>query len=143
MHSTKLFTSNSSEDTISLGERVGKKLFPGAIVSLKGVLGSGKTVFTKGIARGLKIKEEVLSPSFTLINEYEGKLKLYHLDMYRIDSEEEFKFLGVDDILYGNGVSVIEWGDKIEKALPEDHISVLIEIKGDTSRILQIDGIEL
>jgi len=134
---------NSSEETIELGREIGNYIKPGDIIALKGNLAAGKTTITKGIAISLKIEDEITSPTYTLISEYYGKMPLYHMDMYRIESIEEFELLGVDEMLFGSGVSVIEWSERIEEYLPEDHIIVDIQRQDDESRIVTIEGIEL
>ncbi|MFW6343702.1 MAG: tRNA (adenosine(37)-N6)-threonylcarbamoyltransferase complex ATPase subunit type 1 TsaE [Sediminispirochaetaceae bacterium] len=137
-----MFNSVSSEQTVSLGEKLGLQLQPGAIVSLTGPLGSGKTTLVKGIARTLKIKEEITSPSFTLISEYRGSLPLYHMDLYRIDSFDEFELTGAEELMYGRGVTVIEWAEKIGDFLPTDTITVVFKLKENLERTVTIEGIE-
>ena len=133
----------TAEETITLGIEIGKKLNPGDIVALKGNLAAGKTTITKGIAISLDIENEITSPTYTLISEYEGKLPLYHMDMYRIDSVEEFELLGVDEMLFGAGVSVIEWSERVEEYLPDDHIIIDLQRQSDGSRIITIKGLIL
>ncbi|MEW5814147.1 MAG: tRNA (adenosine(37)-N6)-threonylcarbamoyltransferase complex ATPase subunit type 1 TsaE [Spirochaetota bacterium] len=134
---------HTADETIDLGINLGKKLKAGSIVALKGILGAGKTTLVKGIARGLNITEEITSPSFTIISEYRGSLPLYHMDLLRISGIEEFDLLGVDEMLYGSGVSVIEWSEKVEKILPPNRISVEISLQGDGSRLIGIEGVEI
>ena len=100
---------NSVQDTIKFGEKFGKLLISGDIIFLNGDLGAGKTTLSKSIGEGLGVQEYITSPTFTLINEYEGRLPLYHFDLYRLDSYEELEELGVEDYFYGNGVCLIEW----------------------------------
>ena len=133
----------SAEETINAGISVGSKLVPGSVIALRGTLGAGKTTFVKGIARKLEISDVITSPTFTIISEYYGKLPLYHMDLYRIDSEEEFELLGIDEMIYGKGVSVIEWSEKAENILPDNHIKIDIEIKENNSRVISIDGISI
>ena len=133
----------TASDTIKLGSEIGKKLKAGDIIALKGNLAAGKTTITKGIAMSLDIENEITSPTYTLISEYEGKLPLYHMDMYRIDSVEEFELLGVDEMLFGTGVSVIEWSERVEEYLPEDHIIINIQRQENGSREITIEGLEL
>ncbi len=135
--------STSFEDTLALGEMIGRNVRPGDVVSLEGPLGSGKTSLVKGIARALEIGEEITSPSFTLIGEYHGSIPLYHMDLYRIDSPEEFELLGAEELLYGKGVSVIEWAEKMREYLPRERISLVFELEADGSRTIEIEGIEL
>ncbi len=134
---------NTPEDTIKLGTEIGKKLQPGDIIALKGNLAAGKTTITKGIAISLEIEDEITSPTYTIISEYYGKIPLYHMDMYRIEGSEEFEMLGADEMLYGSGISVIEWSERIEEYLPENHIIIDIQRQDDCSRIITIEGLEL
>ncbi len=131
----------TAEEAVRAGEELGKSLRPGAIVRLTGPLGAGKTTFTKGIARALGIAEEVTSPTYTLISEYRGTMPLYHMDLYRLGSAEEFELLGVEEMLYGRGVSVIEWSERAESVFPEDAIRVTIGILPDGSREIVVSGV--
>lgn len=133
----------SSDETIALGGRFGTKLKAGTVVSLHGSLGSGKTTFVKGLARSLDIDEEITSPSFTIMSEYEGALPLYHLDLYRVDSLEEFELLGVEELFYSEGITMIEWAEKIESLLPPSHISISFRIEENGDRSITFTGIEL
>ncbi len=135
--------SKSPEDTREFGFRIGKVLKPGDIVALNGDLGAGKTTITKGIAKALGIEEEITSPTYTIVSEYEAPLPLYHMDMYRIDGIEEFELLGVDELLFGQGVSLIEWSERIAEYLPEDGKSISITINSDGSRTIILEGIEV
>ena len=119
------------------------KVTPGTIISLRGSLGAGKTVFAKGFAEGLGITEAIVSPTFTLVQEYDGRLKLYHLDLYRLSGEDEFESMGGEDFLYSDGVALIEWSEKIEDMLPDDTIFINITINEDLTRSIEIRGIEL
>ncbi|MDR2552473.1 MAG: tRNA (adenosine(37)-N6)-threonylcarbamoyltransferase complex ATPase subunit type 1 TsaE [Treponema sp.] len=127
------FISSSAEETLALGEKTGRLLKPGDIVALRGSLGAGKTVFTKGIARALEIGEEITSPTYTIISEYEGICPLYHMDAYRISGEGEFGLLGAEEMLYGQGVCVIEWAGRIGP-LPGGILRVDIDIMEDGKR---------
>lgn len=133
----------TAEEAIELGIKVGQKLSGGMVVNLQGPLGAGKTTFVKGIARALCIEDEITSPTFTIISEYKGKFHLYHIDMYRLDSEEELEFIGFDEIIYGEGVSIIEWGEKFKESLPEELIEIAIEIQKDNARKFTIKGMTL
>jgi len=137
------FTSSSPQETLDLGFRIGKACAPGTIVSLRGSLGAGKTVLAKGIAKALGITEAIVSPTFTLMQEYEGTLPLYHMDLYRIGGTDEFEMIGGEEMLYGKGVTLIEWSEKIEDMLPDGTIFVDISIMADTRRQITIEGIEL
>ncbi len=107
---------------------------------MQGTLAAGKTTITKGIAAALGITETVTSPTFTLISEYEGKMPLYHMDVYRLDSTEDFINLGTDDMIYGKGISVIEWSEKIMEELPSSTIIIKLEAQQDGSRRITIDN---
>jgi len=105
--------SRSAEETQALGERFGRSLQPGDIVLLFGGLGAGKTTFTQGIARALGHDDFIRSPTFTLVNEYAGKVPIYHIDLYRLDDSEAIRALGIEEYLYGDGVTIIEWAEKL------------------------------
>ncbi|HPX26835.1 MAG TPA: tRNA (adenosine(37)-N6)-threonylcarbamoyltransferase complex ATPase subunit type 1 TsaE [Treponemataceae bacterium] len=130
----------TSNETIALGEKIGSFLKKGDIIALKGSLAAGKTTITKGIARSLGIAEDVTSPTFTLISEYEGKIPLYHFDVYRLDTIEDFINLGSEELLYGNGVCIIEWSEKIFSELPDYTISIHLETQSDNSRKITIEN---
>jgi tRNA threonylcarbamoyladenosine biosynthesis protein TsaE len=117
------FTSQSVEETLDLGRILGELLPAGTTVALMGPLGAGKTVFVKGIARGLGVKPIVTSPTFILINEYQGRLPFYHIDAYRLKTADELLALGADEIFYGQGIAAVEWADHIKEALPQEHLS--------------------
>ncbi|MCX8011650.1 MAG: tRNA (adenosine(37)-N6)-threonylcarbamoyltransferase complex ATPase subunit type 1 TsaE [Desulfobacterota bacterium] len=135
-----IFTTFNPEETEIIGKRVGEQFHGGEGVSLRGELGSGKTCFTRGIARGLGINNQipVVSPSFTLINEYPGKIPLYHFDFYRIDEVERIFDLGYEEYFYGRGVTVIEWGEKIAQFLPPEHMKVFFIMVEDETRQIRI-----
>ena len=136
----------SEKDTFELGRKIGEKAGPGQIYTLDGDLGVGKTVFTKGLAWGLGIREPVNSPTFTIVQEYrDGRLPLYHLDVYRIEDPEEMEEIGYDDYFFGEGVCLIEWAEKIRELLPEKVIRITIEKqleKGFDYRTIIIEGME-
>jgi tRNA threonylcarbamoyladenosine biosynthesis protein TsaE len=134
-HKTK-----NAEETKKLGSLLAEKLVCGDIVSLYGGLGAGKTVFTKGIAEGLGVKEEIVSPTFTILKEYEGREKLYHFDLYRIEDEEELEHIGFYEYLGRDGICVIEWPENAEN-LPEC-IKVRMTGSGGDERIIEIEGRE-
>lgn len=129
-----LIYSSSEEETIKLGEELGKLLKPGTIVGLNGQLGAGKTVFVKGIARGLNTLEEPNSPTFVIMSKYEGKVPLYHFDLYRISSAEELEEIGYEDYFYGDGVTVVEWSDRVKEVFPDSTIKVEITIPAEAER---------
>lgn len=135
--------SSSEQETRELGKQMSQKVTPGTVISLRGSLGAGKTVFAKGFAEGLGITEAIVSPTFTLVQEYDGRLKLYHLDLYRLSGEDEFESMGGEDFLYSDGVALIEWSEKIEDMLPDDTIFINITINEDLTRSIEIKGMEL
>ncbi|WP_068677015.1 tRNA (adenosine(37)-N6)-threonylcarbamoyltransferase complex ATPase subunit type 1 TsaE [Oceanobacillus sp. Castelsardo] len=126
--------SNSAEETELIGERLASLLEAGDVLTLEGDLGAGKTTFTKGIAKGLGIKRTVNSPTFTIVKEYEGRLPLYHMDVYRLEYSDED--IGFDEYFNGDGVSVVEWAQFIEDYLPIDRLDIRIKYNGD-SRLLE------
>lgn len=118
----------SPEETFELGKKIGSRAKPGQVYTLTGDLGTGKTVFTQGVAAGLGITEPVNSPTFTIVQVYEeGRLPFYHFDVYRIGDIEEMEEIGYDDYFFGNGICLIEWAELIEEILPEDRISITIQ----------------
>ncbi len=132
MKSFKLHTSNA-EQTIQLGKKIGLQLKKGDIIALQGTLAAGKTTITKGIAESLGVTDEITSPTFCLISEYQGKMPLYHFDVYRLEGTEDFINLGADEMLYADGVSIIEWSEKIMEELPKDVITIKLEPKSENS----------
>ena len=136
---------HSPEETRALGERLAGAIGPGTVVAFTGDLGAGKTAFISGMARGLGIEERVTSPTFTIVNEYEGgRLPLFHFDMYRLGSSEELFDIGWEDYLARGGVCAVEWSEIIDDALEGDVIRVEIR-RGDTDeqRRIEITGVEL
>ena len=118
----------SEEETFALGEKIGKEAHPGQVYTLLGDLGVGKTVFTKGVARGLGIQESVNSPTFTILQVYEdGRIPFYHFDVYRIGDVEEMEEIGYEDYFYGDGICFIEWANLIEEIIPKDRIQITIQ----------------
>lgn len=118
----------SPEETFLVGKELGEKSIPGQVYTLTGDLGVGKTVFTQGLAKGLGIDEPICSPTFTIVQVYEeGRLPLYHFDVYRIADIEEMEEVGFEDYVMGEGVSLIEWADLIREILPEKRTEVVIE----------------
>jgi tRNA threonylcarbamoyladenosine biosynthesis protein TsaE len=116
----------------------------GSIIALRGGLGAGKTTFAKGFARGLGIRDEVTSPTYTIVSEYEGRLRLHHIDAYRLSGPEDFDSVGGEDLLRDEaGVCLIEWSERIEAALPPETAVAAFEILGDGSRLLRLDGAAL
>ena len=127
--------------TIEYAEKIGSLLNGGEIIAYKGSMGAGKTTFTRGLCIGLGLPDEVTSPTFALVNEYRGKITLYHFDMYRVNSWDDLYSTGFFDYI-DNGILVIEWSENIEGALPENAIRITIE-KGesDDERIFEIEGV--
>jgi len=132
--------SNSIEETIGIGSKLAGKLKPGDVVALIGDLGAGKTVLTKGIAKGLGVKDTryVNSPTFVIIKEYKGKIPLYHFDLYRLDKPGMYDEENFEEYFYGDGVTVIEWADKIVKLLPKKHIEVKLSVAGESKRKIEV-----
>lgn len=122
------FETESADATILLGERLASFLKPGAVVAFYGELGSGKTTMIKGFARGLGVKEMVKSPSFVIVTEYQGRVPVYHVDLYRIKSPEEFTEIGIESYIGGDGVCLIEWAEKAEGLLPEGAVRIRIAV---------------
>ncbi len=119
----------SSEEMKNLGKEVGKLAKSGDLLAFYGELGAGKTCFIQGISRGLEVKDYVTSPSFTIVNEYQGKIPVYHFDLFRLDNTEEIFELGYEEYLYGEGLTVIEWAEKVEHFLPKEHLKIYIEFE--------------
>lgn len=128
------FKTYAAEDTLSLASKLALFLKPGDVITLEGELGTGKTIFTKGIASGLGVKQMVTSPTFTIVKEYEGQLPLYHMDAYRLEHSEED--LGFSEYFNSNGVSVVEWAQFIEYHLPADRLNIEIQYIDQNSRII-------
>lgn len=139
-----VYMSTSAEETAALGERVAQVLHGGEVIALSGGLGAGKTVLAKGVARGLGITSEVVSPSFTLIQGYEdGRLTLNHLDLYRLEGTEEFEMIGGEEYLYPTGVTLIEWAEKIEEMLPANLTRITIVVEENLVRTITIEGLNI
>ena len=135
-------TSNSPEETIELGRKIGSQLKGGEVIAVCGPLGSGKTHLIKGIAAGAGAKDSrnVNSPTFVIVNEYAGRLDIYHIDAYRLNSVSEFEMLGFDDFCYPRSVVLIEWADKIESALQAiDYIRIELEHAGESQRKIHVE----
>ena len=107
---------------------------------MQGTLAAGKTTITKGIANSLGVKDDITSPTFCLVSEYEGKMPLYHIDVYRLDGAEDFETLGPEEMLYGEGVTIIEWSEKIMNVLPKSSIILKIDVEADNSRTITISN---
>ncbi|MBQ0039502.1 MAG: tRNA (adenosine(37)-N6)-threonylcarbamoyltransferase complex ATPase subunit type 1 TsaE [Treponema sp.] len=129
------FHTNTSDETIELGRKIGALLKPGDVIAMTGTLAAGKTTITKGIAESLGVSENITSPTFCLISEYDGtKMPLYHMDVYRLEGAEDFINLGTEDMLYGNGVCIIEWSEKVQSELPKKTIYMTITPHEDGTR---------
>ncbi len=126
----------SPEETKNLGKEVSKLTKPGDLLAFYGELGAGKTCFIQGISQGLKVKDYVTSPSFTIMNEYQGKIPIYHFDLFRLDNDEDILELGYEEYFYGEGLTVIEWAEKIEQLLPKEHLKVDIKFKDRYQRTI-------
>lgn len=129
-------TTHSEEETIEIAQNFESEKFENMIICLNGELGSGKTLFTKGIASALGIKENITSPTFTIIKEYDGELPLYHMDVYRLDGDTEG--VGIEDYYDKGGVVVIEWADTIKDILPEERLDIWIKSVDENTRVLVI-----
>ena len=128
-------TTYSEEETIELAQNIESEKFPNMVICLKGDLGSGKTVFTKGFAQALEVKEEVTSPTFTIIKEYtSGEMPLYHMDVYRLDGKVED--LGIEEYYTKKGIIIIEWADIIEDKLPEERLDINFKLVNEDTRVL-------
>ncbi len=132
--------SNSTEETEKIGIRIGKQLKGGEVIALTGDLGAGKTTLVKAIAKGLEISRNILSPTFTIVREYEGRTRLYHFDFYRLNSEDELYEIGFEEYINDAGaVTIIEWADMFRDVLPKDGMNIDIGYIGEGSRIFRMD----
>ena len=139
MLETTLFT-HDAEETGALGACLGRVLLPGDLVALTGELGAGKTCFVQGLARGLEVPEDsyVRSPTFVILNIYPGRFPLHHMDMYRIMDPAELEDIGYREFFFGEGVTVVEWADKIPDLLPDERMSIHLKFQGETGRELAL-----
>jgi tRNA threonylcarbamoyladenosine biosynthesis protein TsaE len=127
--------STSAEDTLNIGERLGKLLDRGDIICLSGDLGAGKTALTQGIANGMGVKDYVTSPTYTIINEYQGRIPLYHFDVYRLNDVEEMYELGYEEYFFGDGAVVVEWADIVKDIIPGERLWItILQSKNENSR---------
>lgn len=136
MREACFFITKNERETKELAARIAKLLDRGAVLALEGDLGAGKTTFAQGMAEGLGVKQQVDSPTFTIVKEYEGRLPFYHMDVYRIDSPEEE--LGLEEYFYGEGISLVEWASRIEPILPEETIWLHLKVLPNGERQIQI-----
>jgi tRNA threonylcarbamoyladenosine biosynthesis protein TsaE len=128
------YSTISAKETIELGEKIGKKLAPNDIIALSGQLGAGKTTLIQGIAKGLKIEENITSPTFIIINEHQGTLPLFHFDLYRINALDEIENLGVEEYFNKGGICVIEWAEKLATLMPKCAHIIKITLTGENER---------
>ena len=141
--STRDFTTRSPEETIALGRELASLLAPPKLVLLRGDLGAGKTTLVKGIAEGFQAasQEDVTSPTFTLVHEYRGqKATLYHIDLYRVDTQRELETLGLDDLMTEDSILLIEWGEKFPRFERERDVEIALERAGETDRNVRVKG---
>lgn len=138
-----VFLCPTEQDTRDLGRQIGLACPSGSVVSLRGPLGAGKTVVAKGVADALGITEAIVSPTFTFVQEYAGTLSLRHMDLYRIDSARDFESIGGEELLYTDGITLIEWSEKIDGMLGPHTIYVNIEIGEDSVRRITVRGVRL
>ena len=148
MQSVTELISPDRETTVETGRRIGRRLAAGAVLSLEGVLGSGKTTLVKGIAQALEIQEPVTSPTFTLVSQYEGRregrgLRLVHVDLYRINHAQELEDLGLEELLAADAITVIEWGEKARPLLPPDAVTLRFDLLAGGARRLLLEGLDL
>lgn len=135
-------TAETPEDTLGVGEAVASLLRQGDAVALTGELGAGKTTFVRGAARGLGFDGTVASPTFTLVREYQGRIRIHHVDVYRLEWIQDVLDLGLDEMVADGGVLLVEWGDAVEGLLPEDHLLVELSVPGETeTRLLTVAGV--
>jgi len=131
----------STDETLALAASVGEVLRPGDVVSLAGDLGTGKTVFARGVARALGVEDPVVSPTFTIVREYEGRVPVVHVDVYRIDTFQELHDLGFEEVVRDDAVTIVEWGDVIDGMLPGDRLDVRLAAGADDDeRVIEIEG---
>lgn len=134
------FVTRSAEETFAVASSLAKSLKKGDVIAFTGALGAGKTCFTKGLAAGLDVEDDVTSPTFTILYEYFGRLPLYHFDLYRLSSFDDFLDIGGDEYLNGDGVCVIEWSEKIATDLPKNTIQIDIDVLEDDDRQITISN---
>ena len=135
------YLSHSPEETEHIGEMLGRRLRPSTVVAYRGGLGMGKTAFTRGLARGLGCAGRVTSPTFTIVNEYDGATPLFHFDMYRLGSSDELFDIGWEDYLTRGGVCAVEWSERVDDAMPADTLWVdIARGTGESDRIITITG---
>ena len=139
-----IFESFGQEDTEMFGHNLGEQAVAGQVYCLVGDLGAGKTAFVRGFARGLGIDDHITSPTFSIVNEYAGRMSLYHFDVYRIEHVADMEDTGYEEYFYGNGVTLVEWADMIEELLPTDGVVVHIDrdaTRGEDFRRIVVEGL--
>ncbi|MFI3174437.1 MAG: tRNA (adenosine(37)-N6)-threonylcarbamoyltransferase complex ATPase subunit type 1 TsaE [Bacillota bacterium] len=139
----KIWETMNEEETFAVGKTLGENAKKGQVFALNGDLGVGKTVLTKGFAKGLAIEEHITSPTFAIMQIYEGRLPLYHFDVYRLSYEEELEDIGYEEYFYGEGVTLVEWANKFKELMPKDIIQITIEKsleKGLDYRIITLEN---
>lgn len=134
------FKSAGVDETTRFGERLGTLLSPGDVIALTGELGAGKTTLVKGIVRGLDVTDmrAVKSPTFALVHEYEGRMPVYHFDAYRLEDAREMLDIGSDEMIYGNGVAIVEWADKVVGCLPKEYLKITLTAVSENERSIEI-----
>lgn len=135
------FISHSEAQTRRFGARLGELLKGDEIIALEGILGTGKTRWVQGVAYGLQVEDQITSPTFTIVNEYHGRVTLYHIDLYRVSHVSEAMDVGLGDYLYGDGVCVIEWADRVAEVLPPDHLWITFRHLDDAKRRITIRAV--
>lgn len=138
-----MILTNSRNETILLGERLGRSLNPNDVVAISGELGAGKTTMIQGIAKGLGVRNWVTSPTFTLINEFQGRISLFHMDMYRLNGPEDADDIAIEEYFNKGGVTVIEWAEKVRALLPDRVKEISIEIVSEDQRKVHLKGLSL
>lgn len=128
----------SPAETARVGEILGRLLGPGDVICLLGDLGAGKTCLTQGLAKNLGVEEHVTSPTFTLINEHHGRLPLYHMDVYRLEGASDMEDLGYEEYFYGDGVTVVEWADRVDAVLPAERLEIILMPDNHDERLRQL-----
>ncbi|SCY74212.1 tRNA (adenosine(37)-N6)-threonylcarbamoyltransferase complex ATPase subunit type 1 TsaE [Alkaliphilus peptidifermentans] len=130
---------NNQQETEAIAEKLGSMVKKGDIICLTGDLGAGKTVFSKSFAKGLGVQEVVTSPTFTIVQEYQGRIPMYHFDVYRVNQPHEMDDIGFDEYVFGDGVCIIEWASIIKEILPENCLWIEIQVTGAESRTICVE----
>ena len=137
-----MFKTSSADETIKFGEKLGRLLAAGHVIALVGELGAGKTTLVKGIVQGLGVKDRraVKSPTFSLIHKYEGRIPIFHFDAYRLEGVQDMLDIGSDEIISGNGVSIIEWADRVPGCLPEEYLMITLTSISKNERCIEVQS---